>query len=129
MVEYHGWITLREDSGRLNAIAATIQEELGQSSRQIRGMKLVNSTYLIWLAGCKERWSSDVDEALDLFRTVGSLAPASYGLLYVWNDEGEQDNAFRVWRLAKGALTQHADPFLSPCNPTILDASGILGKT
>jgi succinate dehydrogenase hydrophobic anchor subunit len=130
MVEYHGWITLREsthdiDDGRLDAIAATIQGKISgiQAEHTIRGMKVVNATYMIWLGGCTNHWSSDEEEAFELFRFVASLAPGSYGLLYVWDDEAqnEQENMFRVWRLARGFLTQHADPFLSPCIPTLED--------
>jgi hypothetical protein len=130
MVEYHGWITLREASSetnedRLVVIAALIQQEIERRNAQHRiiGMKVVNANYIMWFAGCTNHWSSDVDDIFELLRFVATQAPGSYGLLYLWDDEDLQyENEFRVWKLAKGMLSQHADPFLSPCVPTIEDS-------
>ena len=64
------------------------------------------------------------EEVIDLFRWVAENGPGSYGLLYVQDDEDPREayeNAFRVWRLARGTLTEHEDPFLSPRIPVIED--------
>ena len=127
-VEYHGWITLRDSPGdpeedRTPEIAARVGERLRdmEAEHRIVGMKAVNATYIVWLGGCTNHRSADVDEVFGLFHLVASSAPGSYGLLYVWDDETGDENQFRVWRLARGRLSEHADPFLSPCIPTIED--------
>ena len=57
---------------------------------------------------------------IDVFSWIGENLPESYGLLYVHDDESEvHDNEFRVWRLARGQLTELDDPFLSPYVPTV----------
>lgn len=66
------------------------------------------------------------EEVIDLFRWLAENGPGSYGLLHVCDDEdGERGadyaNGFRVWRLARGRLTEHTDPFLSPRIPTVED--------
>jgi hypothetical protein len=64
-----------------------------------------------------------VDRVVGLFRILAEQAPGSYGLLYIQDAEDprgvEFENCFRVWRLARGELTEMADPFLSPCIPTL----------
>ena len=66
------------------------------------------------------------DAVIDLFRWLAANGPGSYGLLYVHDDEdhrpdGDYENCFRVWRLVRGTLTEHDDPFLSPLIPTVED--------
>jgi hypothetical protein len=127
MVEYHGWLTLRDatvesDEERLTAKAASVEIEIERRIAQHRiiGMRVVNANYFLWFAGCTNHWSNDVDDIFELLRFIATHAPGSYGLLYLWDDEdSENENAFRVWRLAKGVLSEHPDPFLSPCLPTI----------
>ena len=67
-----------------------------------------------------------------LFEVVAQEAPQSYGLLYVWDQEDpaglEFENAFRVWRLARGRFTEMPAPFLSPCMPTIEVPRDPVGK-
>jgi Immunity protein 7 len=129
MVEYHGWITLRDstvetDESRLARIAAFVQKEIEPKNTQHRllGMKVVNGNYFLYFAGCANHRSLEVDETFDLIRHIANKAPGSYGLLYIWDDEdAKNENAFRVWKLAKGILSEEADPFLSPCLPTIED--------
>jgi hypothetical protein len=54
-----------------------------------------------------------VDRVERLFRIVAEQTPGSYGLLYVRNGEDprglEFENRFRVWRLARGELTEMPD--------------------
>ena len=59
---------------------------------------------------------------IELFHRVADLAPGSYGLLYVHDDEDpEHDRHFRVFRLIRGTVTEHADHLLSPVIPTLED--------
>ena len=50
------------------------------------------------------------------------ITPGSYGLLYTLDDEDAAHvNAFRVYVLARGALVERTDPFLSPFVPVVED--------
>jgi hypothetical protein len=64
------------------------------------------------------------EQVIDLFRWIAAELPFSYGLLHVHDDEDSKrgadfKNESRVWRLARGMLSELADPFLSPCVPTV----------
>ena len=131
MVEYHGWITIRDspsegDEERTASFAGSLEERINRlrAEHRIIGMRVVNANHMIWLAGCTNHWSTDIDEVFDLLGEIAAKAPGSYGLLYVWNDECDQSNAFRVWRLARGRVTEHEDSLLTPCIPTIEDEDG-----
>jgi hypothetical protein len=139
MVEYHGWITLRDTSSheetnedRLAVLAALVQQEIERRSapHRIIGMKTVNANYFVWFAGCTNHWSSDVDDLFELLKFIATQAPGSYGLLYLWDDEDRRhENEFRVWKLAKGTVSEQVDPFLSPCVPTIEDGEEVRQPT
>lgn len=127
MVEYHGWITVRPpahevDDDGLASVAAMVRREIERRNapHRILGMKIVNANCMVWFAGCTNHWATDVDDAFEFLKVVAANAPGSYGILYLWDDEDpKHENDFRVWRLAKGALSEHTDPFLSPCIPVI----------
>jgi len=125
MVELHGWVTIRDtpydvDEDRTDTVAARIQDHMSriQSSSLVLGMRVLNANYMMWIAGCMNHRTSELDQVLDLMRFIASVGPGSYGLLYIWDDEATE-NEFRVYRLARGILTEHSDTLLSPCIPTI----------
>jgi len=60
-------------------------------------------------------------ESIQLFSSIGQAFPQAYGLLHVQDDEAADFNAFRVFRLARGAVQEFPDPFFSPRNPVIDD--------
>ncbi|BDP41120.1 hypothetical protein DAETH_10890 [Deinococcus aetherius] len=55
-----------------------------------------------------------------LLVSVASEAPGSYGVMS-WRDS-ERDDDFTVRVMARGRLSDHPDPFLSPVIPTVEDA-------
>ena len=82
-----------------------------------------NGMYSLTISGLRNHRR---EEVIDLFEWLAENSPACYGLLYVqdgedWRRGADYQNDFRVWRLAKGQLTEHADPFLSPRIPTVED--------
>ena len=63
---------------------------------------------------------------VNLFQYIAKIAPGSYGLLYIRDDEdhlrgNDYENCFRVWRLCRGTLIELDDPFLSPAIPVVED--------
>ncbi|MGW5051772.1 Imm7 family immunity protein [Actinokineospora sp. NPDC004072] len=127
MFEYHGWIALRstaealdhEPPLRLGEIQALVDELSGYALIDLRAM---NGTYYIHLGGSpnhRGRWG---DLVVGLFTEIGRLAPGSYGLLYVHDDEHpEHKSSFHVFRLVRGVVTEHPDHLLSPVIPTLED--------
>src|SRR5262249_28929453 len=88
----------------------------------VLGVDVMNGQAHLWTAGCKNHATTIGQELLGLFHFIARVAPGSYGLLYTLDDEQPaHNNAFRVYVLARGALTEQADPFLSPFVPVVED--------
>jgi hypothetical protein len=145
MYSAHGWATIwpsfkNDDSvddlleqERLEAlrdqIAAHIQhgglERTEGRMNPFAEIRTLNNEMHLWLSGNNNhaQWHEAI---VDLFHYIASVAPGAYGLLYTMNDEdAAHPNQFRVWVLARGALVERGDPFLSPYFPTVEDlASG-----
>jgi hypothetical protein len=82
----------------------------------------MNGHYYIHLGGFPNRRGTWGPAVIDLFAKVGHLAPGSYGLLYVHDDEDSEHMLnFRIFRLVRGTVTEHADLLLSPVIPTLED--------
>jgi immunity protein 7 of polymorphic toxin system len=126
MFEYHEWAVIRDatndgDETRLARMAEDVRRGIGEFAvgSGVADVRWVNGTCMVWFAGCPNH---RYDRVLDLLPWLGRLAPGSYGLLYVWDDEDlDAENRFRVWRLARGQVEERTDPFFSPCIPTIED--------
>ncbi|MCO5968955.1 Imm7 family immunity protein [Actinoallomurus soli] len=60
---------------------------------------------------------------IDTFRRVGEVAPGSYGVLYLRDDEDPtgKANESQVLVMRHGLVSQQSDSFLSPCVPMIED--------
>ena len=127
MYEFHGWINI--EAGELDEVSwqetqaaiAALTERLQEAQEEIRGWFEVRETdngqIVVVAHGLRNHRQ---DGPRELFRWIGERYPWSYGLLYVWDDEDpERHNDFFVYRLARGVLTEHADPFLSPAVPTV----------
>jgi hypothetical protein len=136
MFEYHGWVSLRatvavEDSpeadahneARLYAAVEALRRRVAEiGDWYLVDVRWMNGSPFLHLAGNPNHRGMLGDEILELFRYVARIAPGSYGLLYLWDDEDARyDNEFRVFRVVRGTVTEHADPFLSPAVPVLED--------
>jgi Immunity protein 7 len=147
MYSAHGWATISPsyknddtvddllDDDKLEVLRTQIADHiqrLGLDRTEARmcpnpfaEIRALNYETHLWLSGCNNhaQWHEAI---VDLFSYVATVAPGSYGLLYIENDEDpEHPNHFRVWVLARGALVERGDPFLSPHFPVVEDpASG-----
>ncbi|MFI6150721.1 Imm7 family immunity protein [Streptomyces sp. NPDC051109] len=127
MFEYHGWITLRDTAGededdvRLRQVVDQLRLRIAQmASPYLLDLRWMNGEPFIHLGGHSNHRSSP--DVFALFEHVAKVAPGSYGLLHVRDDEDPaHENEIRVLRLARGALTQHTETLLSPCIPTLED--------
>jgi hypothetical protein len=88
----------------------------------VLGFGLMNDQARLWAVGVKNHATPLRQEMLDVYTYIGQVAPGSYGLLYMLDDEDPRhENAFSVFVLVRGTLTERADPFLSPFVPTVED--------
>ncbi|MGV9351883.1 Imm7 family immunity protein [Streptomyces spiralis] len=127
MFEYHGWITVREtaadddDEARLRRIVDGLEVHIAQmDSPYLLDLRWMNGEPFIHLGGHSNHRSSP--NVVELFEHVAVVAPGSYGLLHVRDDEEPgHENEVCVLRLVRGVVTQHTEALLSPCIPTVED--------
>ncbi|MFI9028227.1 Imm7 family immunity protein [Streptomyces sp. NPDC053560] len=128
MFEYHGWITLRESTGddddvRTREIVDELRLRVAEiDSPYLLDLRWMNGDAFIHLGGQASHRSANALALLELFEQVGVVAPGSYGLLHIRDDEDPgHENEVRVFRLARGTVTQHTEALLSPIVPTVED--------
>ncbi|QNS03483.1 Imm7 family immunity protein [Streptomyces xanthii] len=127
MFEYHGWITVRESAGedddadRLRRTVDALRTRVDAlDSPYLLDLRWMNGEPFLHLGGHSNHRSPP--DVVAFFRHVGRVAPGSYGLLHVLDDEDPgHANEVRVFRLVRGAVTAHTEPLLSPCVPTLED--------
>lgn len=135
MFEFHGWAVLRAstsdddeqpDLDLLKQFRAEVARLASASDARPPCSDFVHTSDVVWNGMTSFTVSGLLNHrreyVLQLFRWLAERGPGSYGLLYIWDDESEHPDVFRVWRLARGTLTEEADPFLSPPIPTLEDA-------
>ncbi|MFF2617876.1 Imm7 family immunity protein [Kitasatospora sp. NPDC058046] len=129
MFEYHGWIKVLESAGaddeeydddRLHLIAGGIEERIREiGSPYLLDLRWMNGEVFVHLGGFTNHRDARIPA---FFREVGERAPGSYGLLHVRDDEDPgRENEVLVHRMARGRVSEHADPLLSPCVPVLED--------
>jgi hypothetical protein len=128
MFEYSGWVTIREsfdeageDDARLATIVADLEQKillLADDNCEI-GLRSFNGSPRLWFLGASNRPSSSWDGLVVFLHELARIAPGSYGLVHLRDDEKTGDDDYRVLVLCKGQLTFERDPFLSPFYPTV----------
>lgn len=130
MYQYHGWAVILESTGDevsnekeikiVEAIKKYIEDL--QLNVDVLDMKAVNGQYHLWMTGLWNREPSLKFSPVEIMKNIGIIAPGSYGMLYVFNDEHPKHfNEFRVYALARGNVEEKGDPFLSPLVPVVTD--------
>lgn len=130
MYEFHGWVTIREAVREADEDVAARDAALGKLNDSINanadGWSFVELTHsngadfllLHGLRNHRQPW------VLELFETAGNLAPGSYGVLYIDDDEDpEYSNEMQVFLMRRGKVVRHRDEHFSPCIPTLEDES------
>ncbi|GAB3355965.1 Imm7 family immunity protein [Amycolatopsis echigonensis] len=129
MFEYHGWVTIAATATGDDdaALLARLVERVHRSLKNTTMLDLVDLRWsaglpMLHLGGLDKHGGTITPQLLETFARVGELAPGSYGLLHIWDDQDpEHDNAFQVYRMARGQITEQKDAHLSPVAPTVLD--------
>lgn len=131
MVELHGWVTIREnftasdEEDCINQIVCGMNrkaEEMGIDRASLQ-ISYSNGEPYATVTRYTNHFSEDIKQIIRFFRYIASVAPGSYGLLYLHDDEDQDgyDNAFQVYVLSKGSLVLQKDLFLSPYIPVVED--------
>lgn len=130
MYEYHGWVTVATSAAQDGEDPALLERMVERVTRAVRDftdadvvdLRWVNGVPMLHLGGLAKHGAVIGPELLELYRRVGELAPGSYGLLHVWDDQDTlRDNEFRVYRMVRGQVAERTDELLSPVAPTIID--------
>jgi len=132
--EFHGWSRIgvddRDDAdmdtihGREEAAITRLREAMREADDGFSLFDLRRTSNGLIVLSAHGLRNHRYEPVIELFRWVAAELPLSYGLLYVHDDEdhkrgSDHENEFRVWRLARGAFEEMADPFLSPYIPTV----------
>ncbi|MFE7594760.1 Imm7 family immunity protein [Kitasatospora sp. NPDC057512] len=129
MFEYHGWIKVLEsasaddeewDDDRLRLVVGGLEERVREiDSPYLLDLRWMNGEVFVHFGGFANHRDTRIPA---FFREVGERAPGSYGLLHVRDDEDPgRENEVLVLRMARGQVSEHTDPLLSPCIPVLED--------
>ena len=126
MYSFQGWVSIPAfDTGHgdpepsIPRLEARLAEYRLDGFREAHLSSPLNGTaYVVSVAGCRNRRHP---QPLDLFHWLAGEYPWAHGLLYIHDAESAHDNEYRVWRLCRGALSEHADRLLSPLIPIVED--------
>ncbi|GGM81777.1 hypothetical protein GCM10012275_60490 [Longimycelium tulufanense] len=136
MYQFTGWIVVDEapwevHPSSLHPIVDQIRELVDsfpwrgdKPFSNILEIRWINGKPFVVVAGAPNHRRGEADDLEHLLHFIAERAPGSYGLIYVWDDEAQDwpgHNAFKVLVLARGKVTERADPFLSPIVPTVYD--------
>jgi len=139
MITGNGWAvivetdTLDDETDNMDAIIADIQKKVNQEwwNTSIR-LVVHNAVYMLQMSFCNNHYATNAAEVIKFFEYIAQIAPGSYGLLYLQDDEGKmlsqtfqrpledamnQDCVITVLVMARGQVVRRKDPFLSPTIP------------
>jgi hypothetical protein len=126
--EYHGWITVRETATATNDDDELLPAMVDEIRRRIAdapvsylfALEFMNGTPFVHIGGFHNHRNPAV---LDLFRQIGRIAPGSYGLLHILDDEDQDHrNEVRMLTLIRGDVRESIETHMSPVIPTLEDA-------
>jgi hypothetical protein len=121
MFEWHGWATIVASAGAEDDVQAEAQQRVVEAQvaqavadaedvpNETLDLRRANGSLHLWLAGSHNHRSETV---IDLFRAVARLAPGSYGVMYVLDDDVA--DMWERWVMRRGSVTREADTSLSP---------------
>lgn len=131
MHEFHAWIGLAQSPGEddedllrtgIDELRKLIAESTWHDA--VFEVRSLNGGHFFTATGLVNRRRAEGARLDALLSLIADRLPGSWGVVYERDDEMPDPpgpNAFRVRVLARGSITERADPFLSPCNPVIED--------
>lgn len=125
--EFHGWATIRESYNEEGESKARLEEAMAAIGSFLKNdlastfksqIFYTNGQLHLMMSGNSNHYR---DGPLHLFKLIRDIAPGSYGLLHILDEEDRDgwDNHFQVWVLKKGSLEKRRDNLLSPYFPEV----------
>jgi len=123
MLEFHGWITIREtyevrddEEEGLDRILQNIRNRIQYLHWNKPDLKVRNGEWYIEISLFANRKTEQTIELFDFFTYIANLATGSYGVIYMLDDEdiNGKNNEFQVFSISRGKLHEHKDTLLSP---------------
>ncbi|TCM47898.1 Imm7 family immunity protein [Kribbella sp. VKM Ac-2568] len=123
MFEWHGWATIvasseaeedAEADGRQRGVEARVAQAVASAKgrgvvNETADLRHANGSLHLWLAGSHNHRAEAV---IDLFRSVARIAPGSYGVMYVFDDD--LTDTWERWVMRRGSVNSEVDASLSP---------------
>jgi hypothetical protein len=131
MFEFHGWATLRDRAttedmeddpsphtvGRVRALLTAAPSDFGG----VADLRQSNGEWHVWLSGLRNHRQ---DWVADAFAQIAQIAPGSYGLLHVHDDEARgNEDTWTCWTMLRGGVDATAEERLSPHIGRVEDAA------
>jgi hypothetical protein len=110
MYECHGWVTVIDSPGGdaevFERLARRVElriEEIG-SENPFAALHVLNGCYRVQIDGYSNHRNSGAEALEEMFDWIPTIAPGSYGLLFIWDDENVDGytNEFQVLAMARG---------------------------
>jgi hypothetical protein len=128
MYTFHGWIVLSDSTYegdddvlflRAGELRRNIQTWLDLASDPV---VITNGLVVLHLSLCANRRLDYHEHLRSMLSWICEKLPGSYGHFY-WADSDDPaiQNSFQVIVLARGTMSEVADPWLSPLNPAVED--------
>ncbi|CAK7020013.1 Imm7 family immunity protein [Saezia sanguinis] len=134
MIKYFGWIDIREyaedcDPVNEKKLLTTIEKYISKNKlNEISYLARIHSANGGWhllLSGGANHFNDRIKALFGLLEMIANLAKGSYGQMYFWNDENDENpnayNEFDVYVLIRGKITKKKDTIFSPLSPTVED--------
>lgn len=127
MVELHGWLSIWETyededllpPEEIDEITRKVKEIISDSNCGIE-LKYINGTPFVNTLICSNHRTPEVDDVIEVYKSISKTATGSYGVIYLRDDEDTVHfNEFQIYVFKKGTCSQRADEDFSPCIPTI----------
>jgi hypothetical protein len=129
MFQAHGWIEL-EDGPRSDKFGdpetTPTQDTLDRIRDLVRTHGLAedadlvirNGVAVLQILSCHNHFHRGLRP---LLAAVGEVAPGSFGMVHVWDDESSQPNEWVAFSVVRGELLEAVEERLSPVVPKLMD--------
>lgn len=128
MIEINGWISINFSTdgevGMPDRVILEITRTIDALTEYNQFFKLssLNGSHFLSIGLYHNHDVGYSDLVYNLLIDICKLAPGTYGIVYIRNDEDVDNyNKFKILKIAKGQLSVEEDHLLSPCNPIIED--------
>ncbi|WP_053226311.1 Imm7 family immunity protein [Solirubrobacter soli] len=122
MFEFHGWVTVRErpfgppsatevSDATLARVRALLETAPTDFVGGMGDLRRCNADWHVWLSGLRNHAQPWVTE---VYAAIAELAPGSYGLLHIRDDEAPDGERWVCWTMLGGRVEASTEERLTP---------------